>query len=456
MPTQIARDDSPLGREEDWGSRGQAVEEFEMLDGDAGESNGAGIFSDRLPRIDGGWGAWSYLAAATGLETLVWGFANSYGVYLDHYESLYPSSTSLLAVVGTIAVGEMYLLLSPLTLWLTAHPRYRGWAMWAGLVLMCAGFLGAAFAKNATAVLVTQGVLYGLGGTMLYCPATNYMFQWWSKRRGFATGIMFAGTGAGGLVMPLVSTALLQRYGKRTTLIAIGTSYTIILALLIPYVRPRIPLPRASATTRSPKVDWSFLRHRVFWLFWAGILFQGLAAFVPGTYLPSYATALSLSPTLGTLSVALMNLARVPGQVVLGYLSDNLGLRKLIVGIAAASALSVFAGWGAATSTGGLVAFSLAFGAVAGSFTALFPRLISVINHDDPHLPPILYALFSLARGLGSICSGFIAAGLISANSLSGSKGGYGVGEFGVLIIWTGVVLVASGCGAGYKGFKVE
>nr|XP_031862664.1 uncharacterized protein CI109_001675 [Kwoniella shandongensis]KAA5529736.1 hypothetical protein CI109_001675 [Kwoniella shandongensis] len=411
--------------------------------------------SPALPRVDGGWGAWTYLAAATGLETLVWGFANSYGVFLDHYNILYPSSTGLLPIVGTIAVGAMYLLLSPLTLWLTSHPRWRRRVMWIGLIVMAAGFIGAAFAESAGMLIFTQGVLYSLGGTMLYCPTTNYMFEWWFNRRGFATGIMFAGTGAGGLIMPLISSALLQRYGKRTTLLAIGISYTILLGTLVPFVRPRLPTPPASAS-RSPKLDWSFFKHLPFWLLWTGVLFQGLAAFMPGTYLPSYATALSLSPTVGTLTVALMNLARVPGQVILGHLSDKLGPRKMIVAIALASAVSVFGGWGAATNTGGLIGFSLAFGAFAGSYTAQFPRFISIITRDDPHLPAILYALFSFARGIGSIISGPLSSALISTDSMDGAKGGYGVEGYGVLIIFTGVAMIMSGVAAGYKGFKLD
>jgi sugar phosphate permease len=61
-----------------------------------------------------------------------------------------------------------------------------------------------------------------------------------------------------------------------------------------------------------------------------------------------------------------MNLARVPGQVLIGYASDRMEARSLILIMAAASTISVYAGWGAATNTGGLLGFSLAFGGFAG------------------------------------------------------------------------------------------
>ncbi|WWC89903.1 uncharacterized protein L201_004832 [Kwoniella dendrophila CBS 6074] len=335
-------------------------------------------------------------------------------------------------------MGSMYLLLCPSTSWLTSHPGQRQPAMWVGLVFLGAGLIGAAFGETAGSLVITQGVLYGIGGTMLWCPPTNYMFEWFSRRRGLAAGIMLSGTGAGGLVMPLISIALLEKY-----------------ALLIPFIRPRLPVSHQIAT-RRPNIQWDFIKHAPFWLLWLGVLFQGLAAFMPSTYLPSYATALSLSPTMGTLSIAMMNTARVPGQVFLGYLADKLGARKSIIAMALASGISVFAGWGAAKNAGGLIAFSVAFGVFAGSYTALLSSFTKVLNHDDPHLPAILYALFYLARGIGSIISGPISSSLMSSTSLSNAEGGYGVQSFGVLILWTGAGMVMSGIGAGYKTFKVE
>ncbi|KAK4686345.1 hypothetical protein P7C73_g3793, partial [Tremellales sp. Uapishka_1] len=402
-----------------------------------------------LPRLDGGFAAWSYLAAATGLETLVWGLTNSYGVFLAHYEPIFHSSP-LLPVVGTIAMGSMYILLSPLTLYLSSKPHLRPWTMWVGLLILSAGMIGAAFATSPVQLLGTQGIMYGIGGTMLYCPVTSYMFEWWRYRRGMATGVMFSGTGLGGLVMPFVSSALLQRYGRKTTLISLAVGYVFLLSLLIPFIRPRLPLP-AKTHRAAPKIDWLFLNHQAFWLLFLGVLSQGLAAFIPSTYIPSYASTLSLPASTGTVSVALMNLARVPGQVILGWISDRVAPRKLIMLMAAGSSLSVFAGWGEAKSTGALLGFSLAFGTFAGSYTALFPRFIEVIAKDDPHLPQILYAFFSFARGLGSVLSGPISSSLLSLDSQV-----YGMKGYGVLVLWTGAALATSGIAAGYNGLKRE
>lgn len=90
--------------------------------------------------------------------------------------------------------------------------------------------------------------------------------------------------------------------------------------------------------------------------------------------LSAYASTLKLPNSVGTLSVALMNLARVPGQVLIGHASDKLGARLLIVFMALASGLTVMTGWGLAHDTGGVLCFAIAFGLFAGSYTALFPK----------------------------------------------------------------------------------
>lgn len=110
-----------------------------------------------------------------------------------------------------------------------------------------------------------------------------------------ASGILFAGTGAGGLIMPFIVAGLLERFGRRTTLLSLvsdlkdkltqAVAFAIFLSILVPFIRPRLPLP-AKTARQSPKIDWAFLRGKAFWLLWIGVLSQGLGGFMPGTYLP--------------------------------------------------------------------------------------------------------------------------------------------------------------------------
>jgi len=141
--------------------------------------------------------------------------------------------------------------------------------------------------------------------------------------------------------------------------------------VLIPIIRGRLLLATSAHTHRSMPSKAHF------GICFFAVLLQGLAAFLPGTYLPgesynpatlisAYASALYLPSVTCTLSIALMNLARVPGQALIGYASDRIGPRKLVLAMAVVSTVSVFAGWGTATTTGGILGFSLLFWGFAG------------------------------------------------------------------------------------------
>jgi hypothetical protein len=146
-----------------------------------------------LPPADGGKAAWLFLAAGFVVEVLIWGFSFSFGVFQEYYTTHEPfsSNPSGIAIVGTTATGIMYM--SGLILF----PAYKKWpglastSKWAGLPLMAAGLVGASFANTGTHLIATQGVVYGIGGSILYCPLLLLIDEWFIKRKGLAFGILF-------------------------------------------------------------------------------------------------------------------------------------------------------------------------------------------------------------------------------------------------------------------------
>jgi hypothetical protein len=99
----------------------------------------------------------------------------------------------------------------------------------------------------------------------------------------------------------------------------------------------------------------------------------------------AYAEALNLPTSTGTLLVALMNAASVPGILVLGHLSDRAPLRFVVLLSALGSALACLLLWGFATQLGVLVAFALAFGFLGLSFSGVWAALITVVASAPPH-----------------------------------------------------------------------
>lgn len=75
---------------------------------DADTLSNSGAIS-ALPPVDGGWRAWSMLAAAFMVETLLWGFPFSFGVLQAYYRTHLPISgnTNGLSAVATTCTGLM-------------------------------------------------------------------------------------------------------------------------------------------------------------------------------------------------------------------------------------------------------------------------------------------------------------------------------------------------------------
>jgi MFS family permease len=76
------------------------------------------------------------------------------------------------------------------------------------------------------------GIIFGMGFSAIDVIALTTIARWFSHRRGFMTGIVKVGTGAGQFVMPLAASGLILLYGWRWTIAIIGTVVAVILVLM--------------------------------------------------------------------------------------------------------------------------------------------------------------------------------------------------------------------------------
>lgn len=85
----------------------------------------------------------------------------------------------------------MYLL--PIALF----PAFRKWprlkllSPYIGLPLVSISIAAASFASKVSHLIVTQGILYGIGGAIAYYPTLIFLDEWFIQRKGLAYGIMW-------------------------------------------------------------------------------------------------------------------------------------------------------------------------------------------------------------------------------------------------------------------------
>ncbi|KAJ7121120.1 major facilitator superfamily domain-containing protein [Mycena epipterygia] len=408
-----------------------------------------------LPPVDGGIGAWSFLAAAFVVEGIVWGFPNAYGIFLDSYlqdprYSSQKSATSLLPLTGTLSSGIIYCSASVINPIAARYPHHRRKAMWLGAVLCCGSLFAASYVTEAS----PSGVVYAIGGFLLYLPCMAYMSEWFVARRGMANGILFAGTGAGGVILPLVLPPLISAYGSSKTLRILAIAIAILLFPLLPFVKGRLPQTRAHIHGPAPRGAADWMKQKSFWAFIAVNTLQGFAYFVPITYLPTFANDLHITSSNSAVTLAMLNVGSVVSRLAIGYLSDKVNPWILALSTLLTTSVTTFILWGVLShSLAGLLAFGVVYGGVAGGWSSLWTGFVRPLAKEDPAMSTTLYGYLLLSRGIGSIVSTPISAKLYSQpHNVTGDVQniGFNVGEgrFGTMIIYVGT------CFAGAAGIS--
>ena len=73
-------------------------------------------------------------------------------------------------------------------------PRFCHQSSPFGLAIIVTAIALSSFAPSVWALVLTQGVLYAIGGGFLYYPVFIFIDEWFVKHKGFAYGIIWAGT----------------------------------------------------------------------------------------------------------------------------------------------------------------------------------------------------------------------------------------------------------------------
>jgi MFS family permease len=404
-----------------------------------------------LPKPDRGPAAWKFLFGIFTIEAVLWGmgalftkgkdsltlsgFPLSYGVFQDYY-SKQPEfeGDSNLAVIGTVSTSIYFLgapIATPLVKRFQRWQRHMITAGWAGCVL---SLVAASFMKSVNGLIVTQGVLYGTSFILLYFPLLIMLNEWFVQRRGVAYGVMSAGSGASGVGYPFLLEVLLSKYGYQTTLRAVAVAAFVLGGPILFMLKPRLP-PSHHGALRI--LDFGFAKKPLFWVFAVSNLIQGFGYYIPALYLPTYASFIGISGTLGALILAAENLAIVISQLIFGFILDRTNNMLLLIFISSfVSAAVSFTLWGFAHSFVTLLMFALLFGLFAGAFPVLWAKFGSVISED----PAQIYSLMAFGKGIGNLATGPVTAKLLTRPVSSG----YGIGKFEPVIIFLGSFMFCS------------
>ncbi|KAG8830559.1 hypothetical protein FRC17_004705 [Serendipita sp. 399] len=414
-----------------------------------------------LAPVDGGFGAWSFLFAAFFVELIVWGFPSAFGTFLDAYlrDPVYASQKNaqlLLPMIGTMTSGIIYCS-GPVTYPLMyRYPKYMRLSMWVGVAICFASLFGASYTTSVTKLILCQGVLYAIGGTLLYNPCINYMNEWFIARRGLANGVISAGTAAGGLILPLILPNLIDRHGTAKTLRILAVVFSACILPLLPFLKGRLPQAKVvGPAVRASGEDRKWMRSMGFRFIMIANTLQGFGYFVPLVWLPNFASELHLNATNASLALSLLNGASLIGRLSFGALADYMDTWLLAFSTLLGTCLATFVGWGVIScSLAGLISFGIVYGGLAGGWSSLWTGFIKdLVSQEDPRLSTTLIGYLMFSRGLGNILSTPITAAMAHPRGFDATPGrlGFGVGngKFENVIVYTGTCFAGASLIAG-------
>ncbi|CAH0752842.1 unnamed protein product [Diatraea saccharalis] len=163
------------------------------------------------PPPDGGYG-WVVVFASFMCNLVVDGIAYTFGIFLPELVKYFGEGKGTVAWVGSLLSG-VYLAAGPIVSALCNKFGCRAVCI-AGSLVATTAFVMSTFSKSVTVMMITYGLLGGIGFGMIYLPSVVAVGYYFETRRSLATGIAVCGSGVGTFSFAPLASILLNEFGS--------------------------------------------------------------------------------------------------------------------------------------------------------------------------------------------------------------------------------------------------
>lgn len=319
---------------------------------------------------DGGLRAWIVVIGAMCSSYAAFGFVNSWGVFQAYYQQdlLRAESPSTISWIGSIQyslvffpgliVGRLFDLGYFRVLFITS-----------GLFLVVATFL-AAQCTEYWQLLLSQGIMAGLGCGGLFTCSNSIIAHWFKKKRGRALGYMAVGSALSGTTIPIIVKNLLPVVGFRWTMRTLAFIFLLAVTVCNLTMKPRLP----PVNVKGGLFNFAVFKHLPYTLYCLSIFISFLGMYTVMTFIStSAAQTESIPPGLAFYFVTFVNASSLLGRWSAGVLADIIGPLNVMAPATVIVGVATYA-WPFARSTASLVIISIFYGFAIGSFVSLLPK----------------------------------------------------------------------------------
>jgi MFS family permease len=265
------------------------------------------------------------------------------------------------------------------------------------------------------------GLFMGIGFGGVAIPASITTSRWFTRLRGIMTGIVVAGIGAGTIVMPIVAERLITAFDWRNSFIIFGF---IALAVGIPtaFFLKRDP-STIGASAYGEKIGdnkpesgrekgMTFLEAihtRQFWTFCIICFLFGYFVQAVLLHIVPHARFLKIEAGTAAYIISFLGLGSIGGRVVLGNLSDHIGVKNTLI-FALSLTLLAFIWLLFSVSPWMLYLFALVYGLGYGALiitlTLMPARIFGLISLGT--LVGVVTFVYTAGGAVGPILTGYI------------------------------------------------
>ncbi|KAH9924765.1 major facilitator superfamily domain-containing protein [Fomitopsis serialis] len=373
------------------------------------------------PPPDGGLDAWMTVVATFLASFMAFGTGNVWGIYQDAYTTRSDSrfldvSLFKIGFVGGTAVGFGFAV-GPFGNILVAKFGIRA-PILLGVLMMTVALMLASIATKYWELLLSQGIMFGIGSSLAYIPAIGLPSQWFDKRRGLATGIASSGSGIGAVILsPIVQTAI-DNLGIPWALRIVGFLCFVCGMVSLALLRQRV----ASKKQVQYKVfDLSVLRVPMYPLYLVFAFLQFFGYVTPIFFIPGYCTALGISGPNTSAVLSVTAAVNSIGRVLAGRVADHWGVLNVMISFNFLSGVMVLAVWLVAKNLGDMMGFGVLWGIFSGAYWALsVPTSAKIVGMERLGSAAAIQFLMNVIPPMfASPIGARIIAGTSSANGIS-------------------------------------
>lgn len=358
------------------------------------------------------------------------GYNYAWGVFLNYYNKhVFVDQMEPLSWIGSLWLA-LANIVGPFYQWFCARVGYK-WMLITAVVIWTLGLMLASIATQIWHLYLTQGVLMGVGASLVWFPCISASQQWFLHRRGLAVGIALSGSGFGGLILSNIIQAIIDTLGYQWALRILGFISFAMLTIAAFTVRP-LNVPQ----TEDIKVfDIRPFRNKQFILLFFVQLIGNFAFNVPSSFLPAYADYLGLDPWIGTNMSAIISGVMIVGKISSGFIGDHIGRANAATITVTMTGVMCLAVWIPSTNAAGIWAFAALFGYFGGGYMSTVPGVLGqVVGMEEIEAAN---GMLFFAWFFGGLLGSPICAALINEKS--------GHPTYNHAIIFSGVLMVFAG-----------